>query len=96
MKLGWGVLALFGGLAVAGCGPTKAQDMAECQVKAAEIYPHWKDQPAPAAEEATDYIFNCMTVKGYVADARDTSCQIPVEWMVRQNQLCYRKPLIPE
>jgi hypothetical protein len=90
MRLGW--LVLIGLTPLAACGSSKAQDMADCQMKAVAIYPHWRDQPAPSAEEATDYIANCMRVKGYVPASTDSSCTTAIEWLTRQNEICYRKP----
>ena len=85
-------MACLGGSILAGCdSPSKSQDFAGCEMKAADLYPHWKDQPAPAAEEATDYIFECMTARGYTADSSDPYCRTKIGWLARDSELCYRK-----
>jgi hypothetical protein len=95
MKFGW-TLAIISFLVLAGCGNSRSEDFAGCEIEAAKLYPHWKNETAPAAEEATDYIFNCMTIKGYVADLSDNICQVKIDWLPRDTEVCYRKRALLE
>lgn len=68
MRLGWTILALGSAVLLAGCEKppklTKAQEVGQCHMRAAEIFPNWW-QSSGADEAMADYLLACMQAKGY-------------------------------
>jgi hypothetical protein len=80
-------------LALTACGkPTKQADLASCELKAMEVYPHQKGNDG-AWEAAADYAFLCMEAKGYVRlTSQSPDCLGSEAFVQEVSPGCYRKP----
>lgn len=91
------LLIAFVGLAIvwsAYDNQTKAADMAECQMKAMQLYPHQAGDDT-ALGEAGDYTYLCMRSKGY-GNGDAQTCPSGRGWVGEIDERCYRKPWVWE
>jgi hypothetical protein len=83
------VLAILLGFVLIGCNTqTKHAAMAECQMKATQVYPHQSGDEARG--EAGDYTYLCMVAKGYVSLNDPDRCPIGRGWVGEIDERCYR------
>jgi hypothetical protein len=89
--MNWRLLAIAAMLPLVGCdGHTKTSDMADCEMKSRQVYPHQTDETARG--EAGDYAYLCMKAKGYVRLQNMDRCPIGRGWLGEIDEGCYRKP----
>jgi hypothetical protein len=74
-------------LALGGCGESKEEDLAACQMEALKLYPNWRADNMALATDMGDFTNLCMKVKGYVGDA----CPPGGGWASEVLDQCYRK-----
>jgi hypothetical protein len=86
MRLGWAVLILGGAAALAGCGQSKPQALAECRMEAAKVY---KMQTEMVEQNrAADFVSFCMAKKGYTIGTCERDL---LSGYYEYNLGCYRK-----
>jgi hypothetical protein len=67
MRAGVVIGALGTLLMLSGCGQNKREAVAECRMKAAQVYPDWNLDDEHSGK-AGDFTFFCMESKGFVSD----------------------------
>ena len=65
-------LVLFMAVAVAGCGPDQAKDMAACQAEVMRFYPAYV--ASKLEDPGTRYIIGCMAARGYEFEVTAADC----------------------
>lgn len=86
-------VALLSCLCAAACSRPKPVEveLADCQMAAARIYPHWQanGEQVPFA----DYVYFCMQAKGFVIDRNaPKDCPSTDGVVIQTSAACYTRP----